>query len=224
MPYTKTRNDSSPKDTAKANREKRIVAISSVAAAVLLVVMKLVVGVYTNSLGILSEALHSGLDFVAASITLWAVHMSSQPADREHTYGHGKFENLSAFLETLLLLATCGWIVYEAGRRLLGVEDVVVRANAWAFGVVIVSIVIDFFALAGLGSGCQKVPQPGAGSRCPAFFHRYSLFIRGTAGPGGRSPGHCARPAMVGKCRCRGRLGRSPDCDLGQHPPGPTGY
>ncbi|MBN2293561.1 MAG: cation diffusion facilitator family transporter [Pirellulales bacterium] len=131
-------------NTAEANREKRIVAISSVAAAVLLVLMKLVVGIATNSLGILSEALHSGLDFVAATITLWAVHMSSRPADRDHTYGHGKFENLSALLETLLLLATCGWIVYEAGYRLLIVEHVVVHANIWAFGVVIVSIVVDF--------------------------------------------------------------------------------
>ena len=144
MPDTKIQSNSSPNNTPQANREKRIVAISSVAAAVLLVVMKLVVGISTNSLGILSEALHSGLDFVAASITLWAVHMSSQPADREHTYGHGKFENLSALLETLLLLATCGWIVYEAARRLLDAGDVVVHANAWAFGVVIVSIAIDF--------------------------------------------------------------------------------
>ncbi|MEA1952570.1 MAG: cation diffusion facilitator family transporter [Planctomycetota bacterium] len=133
-----------PNNTPEANREKRIVAISSVAAAVLLVLMKLVVGISTNSLGILSEALHSGLDFVAATITLWAVHISARPADRDHTYGHGKFENLSALLETLLLLATCGWIVYEAGQRLLFAEDVVVHANIWAFGVVIVSIVIDF--------------------------------------------------------------------------------
>ena len=130
--------------TATANREKRIVALSSVLAAVLLVVMKLVVGVSTNSLGILSEALHSGLDFVAASITLWAVHMSAMPADREHTYGHGKFENLSALLETLLLLATCGWIVYEAVYRLFFAEEVVVHATIWAFAVVIVSMVVDF--------------------------------------------------------------------------------
>ncbi len=136
--------DTLPNNSPQANREKRIVAISSVAAAVLLVSMKLVVGISTNSLGILSEALHSGLDFVAASITLWAVQMSSRPADREHTYGHGKFENLSALLETLLLLATCVWIFYEAGHRLLFAENVVVHANVWAYGVVLISIVVDF--------------------------------------------------------------------------------
>ena len=144
MTGTHGKYNSLPNNTPEANREKRIVAISSVAAAVLLVVMKLAVGVSTNSLGILSEALHSGLDFVAASITLWAVHVSARPADREHTYGHGKFENLSALLETLLLLGTCGWIVYEAAYRLLIAEDVEVHANVWAYGVVVVSMVVDF--------------------------------------------------------------------------------
>ena len=145
-----------PNNTATANREKRMVAISSVAAAVLLVTMKLAVGISTNSLGILSEALHSGLDFVAASITLWAVHVSARPADREHTYGHGKFENLSALLQTLLLLVTCGWIVYEAAYRLLVAEDVVVHANVWAFGVIIVSMVVDFFRWRALDRVAKK--------------------------------------------------------------------
>jgi cation diffusion facilitator family transporter len=144
MTDIQAQHENLPNNSAAANREKRIVALSSVAAAVLLVVMKLVVGISTNSLGILSEALHSGLDFVAATITLWAVHMSARPADREHTYGHGKFENFSALIETLLLLATCGWIVYEAINRLFFAEEVVVHANFWAYGVVVVSIVVDF--------------------------------------------------------------------------------
>jgi len=143
MSANNTNGTGQPAATVSANREKRMVAAASVLAAVVLVAMKLVVGISTNSLGILSEALHSGLDFVAASITLWAVHMSAMPADREHTYGHGKFENLSALLETMLLLATCGWIVYEAGYRLFVVEKVV-HATFWAFAVIIVSTVIEF--------------------------------------------------------------------------------
>jgi cation diffusion facilitator family transporter len=125
------------------DREKRWVALSSVLAAVLLVATKLVVGIWTNSLGILSEAAHSGLDLVAAAVTLWAVRISAQPADREHTYGHGKFENLSALVETLLLLLTCVWIIQEAVARLFFLEGVKVNPSVWAFLVVIMSIVVD---------------------------------------------------------------------------------
>lgn len=127
-----------------ANREKQLVAISSLVAAVGLTFGKLVIGYWTNSLGILSEAAHSGLDLVAAAVTVWAVRMSARPADLDHTYGHGKFENLSALVETLLLLATCVWILWEAARRLFFAGPVHVDANAWAFLVVIVSIVVDF--------------------------------------------------------------------------------
>lgn len=146
MPETYPKVDTlpPPSDADTANREKRMAALTSVLAAIVLVTMKLVVGISTNSLGILSEALHSSLDFMAAGITLWAVSMAARPADREHAYGHGKFENLSALVETLLLLATCVWIVYEAFNRLFYAEEVVVHATFWAFAVVIISIVIDF--------------------------------------------------------------------------------
>ncbi len=127
----------------RGDREKRIVALSSVLAAVALTSMKIVVGVVTGSLGILSEAAHSGLDLVAAAVTFWAVRASAQPADREHTYGHGKFENLSALFETLLLLATCVWIIYEAVHRLF-FRAVHVDPSAWAFATMGISIVIDF--------------------------------------------------------------------------------
>jgi cation diffusion facilitator family transporter len=127
-----------------ADREKRLVALSSLIAAILLTSTKLGVGIWTNSLGILSEAAHSGLDLVAAAVTLWAVRVSSRPADREHTYGHGKFENLSALFETLLLLLTCVWIINEAIQRLFFETDVHVDSNVWAFAVVALSIVVDF--------------------------------------------------------------------------------
>jgi cation diffusion facilitator family transporter len=126
-----------------AEREKRIVALSSVGVAVALTGGKLVVGLMTGSLGILSEAAHSGLDLVAAVVTLLAVRVSSRPADSAHSYGHGKIENLSALFETLLLLGTCVWIIYEAVERLF-FKDVVVEVSWWAFGVVLVSIVLDY--------------------------------------------------------------------------------
>ena len=126
-----------------AAREKSAVALSSLVAAVLLTGGKLGVGLWTNSLGVLAEAAHSGLDLIAAAMTLWAVRASARPADRTHTYGHGKIENLSALFETLLLLATCVWIVVEAVHRLLAADSPAVDANAWAFGVVMLSIVVD---------------------------------------------------------------------------------
>lgn len=125
-----------------AQREKSAAAWSSVVAAVFLTGMKVVVGVLTGSLGILAEAAHSGLDLVAAVVTLIAVKASSKPADPTHTYGHGKVENLSAMFETALLLVTCFWIISEAVRRLF-FRSVHVEASLWAFLVMIVSIVID---------------------------------------------------------------------------------
>jgi cation diffusion facilitator family transporter len=137
-------HDQTPSLRAVADREKRSVALSSLLAAVVLTTFKLAVGLWTNSLGILSEAAHSGLDLVAAGITFWAVRVSGLPADQRHTYGHGKFENVSALAETLLLLITCLGIVYESLRRLFFAEGLEVTANVWAFLVVIVSIAIDY--------------------------------------------------------------------------------
>jgi len=132
-----------PHHTPEANREKHRVALTSLLAAVLLTSTKLGIGYWTNSLGILSEAAHSGLDLVAAGITLWAVRVSSKPPDQRHTYGHGKIENLSALAETLLLLLTCVWIFWEASHRLFLGKSVEVEANVWAFLTVLLSIAVD---------------------------------------------------------------------------------
>jgi cation diffusion facilitator family transporter len=123
-------------------KEKKKVALLSVFAAIFLTGFKLVVGLITGSLGILSEALHSGLDLVAAVITYFSVSVSDKPADKEHNYGHGKIENLSALIETLLLLITCVWIVYEASSRLSSGETHI-DVNIWSYIVVISSIIID---------------------------------------------------------------------------------
>lgn len=127
----------------KNGSEKQKVAASSVLAAVFLTGMKMVIGLLTGSLGIMSEAAHSALDLGAAVMTLVAVRISSRPADDSHHYGHGKVEGLSAFLEVLLLLATCGWIIYEALHRIL-VRHAEIEVNFWSFAVMAVSIAIDF--------------------------------------------------------------------------------
>src|SRR5262249_6233395 len=125
--------------------EKRMVALNSLLAAAAITLLKLIVGLTTRSLGILSEAAHSGLDLVAAFITFLSVRVSDKPADAEHQYGHGKVENFSAFLETGLLLLTCIWIVWEAIRRLTGHHAVHIEPSIAAFVVLLASMVVDWW-------------------------------------------------------------------------------
>jgi len=142
--YNETHMDAPavPESLITENREKRSAALSSVIAAVGLTTFKIVVGLMTNSLGILAEAAHSALDLVAALVTLFAVRVSGRPADDGHLYGHGKIENLSALFETLLLLATSGWIIYEAIHRLYFKAEEVIP-SLWGFVVMGVSIWVD---------------------------------------------------------------------------------
>jgi len=126
----------------KAQQEKRTAALSSVVAAVGLTTFKIIVGVLTNSLGILAEAAHSALDLVAALMTFFAVHMADKPADKEHNFGHGKIENLSALFETILLLGTSAWIINEAVDRLFFRRSQV-EVSVWSFIVMGTSIAID---------------------------------------------------------------------------------
>ncbi|MGD0870365.1 MAG: cation diffusion facilitator family transporter [Bryobacteraceae bacterium] len=123
-------------------REKQAAALRSLLAAVGLTAFKIVVGVATGSLGILAEAAHSGLDLVAAGLTFVAVRLSGRPADREHLYGHGKIENVSALGETLLLLLTCAWIVWEAVHR-LRTHHAEIEVTVWSFAVMLTSIAVD---------------------------------------------------------------------------------
>jgi cation diffusion facilitator family transporter len=129
----------------RMQQEKRSVALNSLLAAVAITSLKLIVGVTTRSLGILSEAAHSGLDLVAALVTLLSVRVSDKPADAEHQYGHGKVENFSAFIETALLLLTCVWIVWEAVRRLSGHHSVHIEPSLAAFGVMFLSMFVDWW-------------------------------------------------------------------------------
>ena len=129
-------------EAVEKQAEKQSVALNSVYAAVAITGLKVVVGITTGSLGILSEAAHSGLDLVAAAITFFSIRVSDRPADATHQYGHGKVENVSAFIETALLLATCAWIVYEATKRLF-FHSVAIEPSVWAFLILGISIVVD---------------------------------------------------------------------------------
>lgn len=122
--------------------EKRSAALLSVASALLLVAMKTFLVVRTGSLGVLSEALHSGLDLVAAVITLLSVRLSDEPADERHPYGHGKFENFSAFVETGLLLLTALYVIYEAFDRLF-FRSVHIQPSITAIVILLAALAID---------------------------------------------------------------------------------
>ncbi len=122
---------------------KQKAALSSILAGFSLTLFKFIVGILTASLGILSEALHSLLDLVAAVITYISVTISDKPADHDHNYGHGKVENLSAFLESILLGITSVWIIYEAVSRLIS-GNVKVEVTVWSYIIVISAMIIDF--------------------------------------------------------------------------------
>jgi cation diffusion facilitator family transporter len=124
---------------------KERVALTSIMASAGLTAAKAVVGITTGSLAILSEAGHSLLDLAATVMTYFAVRISGKPADKEHHYGHGKIESVSALAETALLFLLSGIVTWEAVQRLLGLHAHAVAATAWSFAVILVSIVIDFF-------------------------------------------------------------------------------
>ncbi len=125
------------------SQKKQNIALSSVTASLFLTVMKLVVGIMTGSIGIISEAAHSALDFGAASLTLFAVKVSDKPADSKHHYGHAKVESVSALIETGLLVITSLWIIYAASERLIaGTTEIEVKW--YAIAIMVISIVVDF--------------------------------------------------------------------------------
>jgi cation diffusion facilitator family transporter len=123
-------------------KRKIRVALSSAAVSFVLLVLKLAVGLITGSIGILSDAVDSGLDLVASVITFFAVRVSKKPADEHHHYGHGKVENIAALAETLLLFITCIWIIYEASKRLIS-GNLTVEVTWYSFALMFLSIALN---------------------------------------------------------------------------------
>ena len=138
---------------------QRRIALVSVAAAVVLIALKLVTGLATGSLGLLSEAAHSGTDLVAALLTLFAVGVAVRPADRSHPYGHGKAEHLAALAEASILVLISLLLAAAAVRRLVdGTSDV--DATWYALVVIVVVIVIDASRAAVLHRSSRAYQSP----------------------------------------------------------------
>lgn len=139
--------------------EKIGTAFVSVLAAAGITILKLLAAIYSGSIGMFSEAAHSGLDLVASAITLTSVTFSDLPADENHPYGHDKIENLAAFTETMLMLGSVVWIVTEAIRRIF-LETYAVRISIWPFAVLLLSMAVDFFRSRALGRVATKTGSP----------------------------------------------------------------
>ena len=125
------------------NREKKSIARLSIVSNSVLVVAKLVVGLMIGSVSVISEAIHSGIDLIAALIAYYSVRKSSEPPDREHSFGHGKYENVSGAIEAVLILLAALLIIYEAYQKIL--HGVVLEDVSLGIGVMAVSVVINYY-------------------------------------------------------------------------------
>ncbi len=125
----------------KVQKRKERVALLSVISNSALVSMKLIIGLIIGSVSIISEAIHSGVDLVASIIALFAVKTSSKPADKNHSFGHGKIENISGTIEALLIFIAAGWIIYEAFQKINKPEPL--DNLGWGIGVMLISSVVN---------------------------------------------------------------------------------
>ena len=124
-----------------AQGRKVAVAWLSVLSNTSLVAGKLVIGLLIGSVSVISEAIHSGVDLVAAVIALFAVKTSHKLADEDHPFGHGKVENISGTVEALLIFLAAGWIIYEAIHKLLNPQPI--EGVGWGVGVMLASSVMN---------------------------------------------------------------------------------
>lgn len=144
--------------SAEAVRQKKIAALASIASALVLVALKIFLTLRTGSLGVLSEALHSSLDLIAAVITFFSVRVADKPADADHTYGHAKFENFSAFVETSLLFLTALYIIWEALQRLI-FQSASLRPGWLAVVLLLIMVGIDSTRARAIGRVARRFPS-----------------------------------------------------------------
>ena len=133
-----------PEPNQKLHDEKIKVAIISIIASAGLTILKLTIGFSSNSLGILSEAFHSGLDVIAAVMTFYAIRIAMRPRDLRYTYGYAKHESLTSLTEIILLFIVAGWVFYEGIRRIF-FESIHPEITIFSIGIMLVSIIVDFW-------------------------------------------------------------------------------
>jgi cation diffusion facilitator family transporter len=144
---------------AESSEAKRRVARRSMLAAAAMTLLKLAAGLLSGSLGVLSDAAHSGLDMVGAALTFFSVQVSDKPADEDHTYGHGKIENLSAFCEAILMAISCAWIIWEAMNRIVH-HTMELHHSIWPVLVLLTSICVDYWRSSELRAVALRTGSP----------------------------------------------------------------
>jgi len=144
---------------ADMSAEKRRVSLHSMLAATAMTVLKLMAGLMSGSLGVLSDAAHSGLDLAGAALTFFSVRVSDKPADEDHSYGHGKVENFSAFVEAGLMALSCAWIIGEALQRIYR-HSVELRHSLWPVLVLLTSIAVDWWRSRQLLAVAKRTGSP----------------------------------------------------------------
>lgn len=150
---------SPPSSVAGFSAEKRRVALHSMLAAAAMTLLKLAAGIFSGSLGVLSDAAHSGLDLAGAALTFFSVRVSDKPADEDHTYGHGKVENISSFVEVGLMAVSCAWIIWEAVARIVH-HTVELRHSIWPVLVLVTSIAVDYWRSRQLRDVARRTGSP----------------------------------------------------------------
>jgi len=158
----------------RATAEKRHVAAQSMIAAAIMTLLKLAAGLLSGSLGVLSDAAHSGLDLAGAALTFFSVQVSDKPADEDHTYGHGKIENFSALSEACLMAVSCAWIIYEALDRIVH-HEVVVHHSVWPVLVLLTSVCVDFWRSRQLRAVAERTGSPALAT--DAFHFASDIWV-----------------------------------------------
>ncbi len=156
MPSAASLNPMTPNPMTE---EKRRVALSSMSAAAAMTLLKLAVGLFSGSLGVLSDAAHSALDLAGAVLTFFSVRVADKPADEDHTYGHGKIENISAFFEAGLMAVSCVWIIREALVRIAR-HEIAQRHSIWPVLVLLASIAVDYWRSHRLRDVARRTGSP----------------------------------------------------------------
>lgn len=137
-----------------AINNKTMVALFSLIVSVVLVITKVVIAIITNSIGVFSEALNNGLDLVTVLIAFLAIRMSLKPADKDHTYGHGKYENLSAAVELIIISLLSLFIIYRSIQRII-YRDFQLNINNYIFIVLIISVILNIIRVYFVGRAAK---------------------------------------------------------------------
>src|SRR6266567_7939842 len=150
---------SSTPSLVEISAEKRRVSLHSMLAATAMTLLKLAAGLFSGSLGVLSDAAHSALDLAGAALTFFSVRVSDKPADEDHTYGHGKIENISSLAEAGLMVVSCAWIIWEASKRILERNEEL-HHSVWPVLVLLASIAVDWWRSRELRAVAQRTGSP----------------------------------------------------------------